>query len=345
MTYAIDIKKDLLHFGLDHLEIYWTFKDEALFTILDFENFTWSIDEYTIEKRKVDRFTYKIIFKKDNHSLFAYYKWRPKWEGQNIWTRDYLVVYSTTFKLMEYEEISYFIENYMTFDKLRRFDICADLMFDTTTLLKDYFEEYKTWNELRNAWETGTRYYWRKSMSKNKRKLVRTYDKLKDTKDKWKHELYKDYLIHDSVTRVELEIRQELAKNMKYEDIYDDVFLMWLFKNYLWRYTEIFNDLPSEKITLYKKPNVEFDPESYQSLFYKHQRRNLFLGHAKTIYNLWFCPVRVLILEWYIQDKTKMVLWVDKVGSLLDLERIVKDDMYIRKNFASIMNELYGRGL
>jgi len=56
-------------------------------------------------KTEVYKYKYKIIFNKDDYSYFAYYKGLPKSEKQPVATRDYIVVYSTAFKLLEYEEI------------------------------------------------------------------------------------------------------------------------------------------------------------------------------------------------------------------------------------------------
>jgi hypothetical protein len=54
----------------------------------------------------------------------------------------------------------------------------------------------------------------------NKRYIVRVYDKLKDIIEKKKTKLYQNYLLEESVTRVELEIRPELAKNISYEKLF-----------------------------------------------------------------------------------------------------------------------------
>jgi hypothetical protein len=62
--------------------------------------------------------------------------------------------------------------------------------------------------------------------SKNKRQLIRVYDKIRDIKEKKKIALYKDYLIEKNVTRVELEIRPELAKVRQYLDVFDNALLI-----------------------------------------------------------------------------------------------------------------------
>ena len=346
MTNKFNIEKHILHFWLDHLEIYWTFKDESVFEILDFDNSNYSeLDEYIIEKHEVPRFKYKISFKKDSYTLFAYYKWISKSESQWVWTRDYITIYSTAFKLYEYEEIAYFIENYLNLDKCRRYDICMDLNLNITELLNSEFKVQKTGTEFKKSWKIETRYYWELKNTKNKRQLIRVYDKQKDILAKKKVWLYKDYLIHDNVTRIELEIRPELAKNRHYSDIFDDILLIWIFKNYLYKYTHIFEEIPVSKMSLYKAPEVKFDAEDYQWLYYKTQRKAMFLWHAKTIFNMWFCPVRVLILEWLIKEKTLLALWMDKIQDIYKKEKDLAEEHYFKRNFKEFMEELYGRGL
>ena len=343
-----NIENDIFHFWLDHLEVYGTFKYETdLFDTLDFDNSNyWELEDYTFTKNEVQKFKYKIIFTKDNYSLFAYYKWKPKWEKQWVATKDYITIYSTAFKLMEYEEILYFLDYYFDLKHCRRFDICIDLKIDIEQLIK-YFNNFDTWREYKKSWKLETRYIWEVKNSLNKRQIIRIYDKFKDIVAKKKLKLYEDYLIEKEITRVELEIRQELAKNISYTEVFNDSLLVWIFKNYLLKHTDIFNGIETDKITLYK-PKIKLDPENFQSLYYKTQKKNIFIWHAKTIYNLWFCPVRVLIWEWYIQEKTKMLLWAETIADLHNKERDLKqrarDEKYFREHIDEIINNLYKYG-
>ena len=63
---------------------------------------------------------------------------------------------------------------------------------------------------------------------------------------------------------------------------------------------------------------------------------------------MWFCPVRVLIWEWYIQDKTKILLWAETISDLHNIERDLKqrakDEKYFRENIDEIINNLYKYG-
>lgn len=337
-----NIENEIHHFWLDHLEVYGTFKYESeLFDKLDFDNSNYGeIDDYTFTKNEVSKFKYKIIFTKDNYSLFAYYKWIPRSEKQPVWTKDYITIYSTAFKLMEYEEILWFLERYFDLKHCRRFDICIDLKVDIEELLK-YFNDYNTWREYKKSWKLETKYIWEVKNSLNKRQLIRVYDKYKDIVAKKKLKLYEDYLIEKSITRIELEVRQELAKNRSYKDVFDNSLLIWIFKNYLYKHSKIFDVIPAEKVTLYR-PKIKLDPEEFQSLYYKTQRKNIFLWHAKTVFNLWFCPVRVLIWEGYIQPKTERMLWSDLIQLMLEKEIELKNqarfNSYKRKDFENLLS-------
>jgi hypothetical protein len=111
---------------------------------------------------------------------------------------------------------------------------------------------------------------------KNKRHLIRIYNKILDIHVKHKHKLYKSYLLEDYVTRTEIEFRPELAKNISFEQVFDNTFLTSLFTNYTKKHTDIFKDLSDENITLYRKPEEKIDPELYQGTFYKTQRVKTF---------------------------------------------------------------------
>ena len=61
-----------------------------------------------------------------------------------------------------------------------------------------------------------------KKNSKNRRSIIRIYNKKADIIAKGKNKLYQDYLLEENVTRVELEIRRELAKNYTIEELFVD---------------------------------------------------------------------------------------------------------------------------
>lgn len=345
----ICIEKLIHHFGLDHLEVFATFKDETIFEKLDFDNSNYSeLDEYTVTKHEVYKYRYKIVFTRWDYTLFAYYKGIPSTAKQPIPTKDYVAVYSTAFKLLEYEEVLGFIEWYSDPSHCRRFDICIDLKIWTDDLLNNHFDTYKTGRDYRKSWKTETRYFWEMQSSKNKRQLIRVYNKNLDIVTKGKIKLYQEYLTYPHMTRVELEIRQELAKVTNYQEVFNDDLLIGIFKNYLHKYTEIFDDIEGERITLFRSKDLKIPEDDYQSLYYKTQNYKTFIWWARKIYNIWFCPVRVLIGEWYIHDKTKLALWIDTLHELIVKERDVKSQArhgyYQREDRKAVIDNLYKHG-
>ena len=44
------------------------------------------------------------------------------------------------------------------------------------------------------------------------------------------------------------------------------------------KHTNIFDNLDVEKITLYR-PKINLDPENFQSLYYKTQKKNIFINN------------------------------------------------------------------
>jgi len=327
-----NIKKNIIHFWLDHLEIFANCRHEAqLFDPLDFDNSNvWELEEYIYFKTEVLNYSYKIMFMYEWYPVFAFYKWDTK---ANIPTKDYLIVHGSAFKLMEEKDIRYFIEWYFeNISHLRRFDICFDTPYFIMEILK-YFPHYK-WKGASfydENWDTATQYFWEKQKGKNKRSIIRVYNKILDIVQSKKVKLFKDYLKFDALTRVELEIRPELAKNVSYEDIWKREVQQAIFKNYISRRTKLFDFLPVEKLSLFKKKEIDLDSEEYQGFYYKTQRKGIFLWHAKAIYNLWFCPVRVLIEEWYLQPKTTSILWIFAVDQITLMEKKIKEEFFLKK--------------
>lgn len=337
----INIEPLIHHFWLDHLEIFSNFKDHTLFESLDFDNsHEGNLDDYIIEKHEVPKYKYKITFRKNKYTYFAYYVGIPRSSSQPVGTRNYIVVYSTAFRLLEYEEILWFLEWYLELFHCRRFDICIDLKIETHSCLETYFPRFHTGVQYRKSGLIETQYFWELKNSINKRQLIRIYNKLRDSSQKNKFELYSDYFQFENMTRIELEVRQELAKELDYRELFYDDVLLWVFKNYLKKETEIFEPLPWTHKTLYRDKKsyryingkkIEITAEDYQSMFYKTKRKNIFLWHAKTIFHMWFCPVRVLIWEGYIQPKTKSILGWDLVEHILSMEMKLKQEHFLKK--------------
>ena len=330
------------HFWLDELEIYWELKDEKFFDTKQVEIIAW----YNIERSfKVPWYMYKIIFKLEDKTVFAFYKWLL---DQAIPTKDYIVVYGTWFRLLTEADIKEFLL-YFNLWNLRRFDIALDLIVPIEIVIDNFKGLKQRWATFNwTKWEIETRFIWEKKKSKNRRSFIRIYDKQAEIREKWKHQIYADYMIQPAITRIELEIRRELAKSIDFESLFDYKTLFWILKNYLKKHTDILKDFPIKDITLYQKKIVDIDNNLFQSIYYKDKRRNIFIWHWKTIYEMGFCPVRLLINEWLIQEKTKIILWVGSIENVIDKERIAKEiareTKNVRENYSEILSNLYKYG-
>lgn len=309
-------KEKIYHFGLDHLEVYASFLFPYLFEGLDFENSNYAeFWEYTIVKHEVQRYEYKIEFIHESIPLFAYYIWQDRGDKW-ISTKNYLCVYASAFRVLGPEKIKKFIYSYfepelMRRSPVKRFDICIDVLEDINTIIGSLHNINQKWAIfIGGNGKIETRYIWEKCNSKNKRHLIRIYDKIKDILHKKKHTLYSDYLSQKNVTRVEIEIRRELAQNIWLDKLFDTDILMGLLKNYLDKHTDIFKDLEGDKITLYRKQE-KIDYETIQSKAYWEFRTKLFISYAKSLIGIWVCPVEILLFEWHVQGRTKIRLWFE----------------------------------
>lgn len=348
MTNKLNIEENIFHFWLDELEVYGTFKDELFISSNSVKIINW----YYIKRYSVDKYQYKIVFfndeedlKNSKNVLFSYYKWI---QLQAVPTKDYVIVHWTWFRVLTEDRILLFLDQfYLT--KTKRFDIACDITIDIDSILSTFSELKQRWATFNGQWwEVETRYIWEKQKTKNKRQLIRIYNKLVDIKNKKKNHLYADYLLNNHVTRIELEVRSELAKNIYFVDLFNPKILFRIFKNYTYKHTKLFEELEWEKLTLYSKKVEEIDPELYQSTYYRDKRRKIFLWHAKLVFNLWYCPIRVLIEEWYIKELTKRAIWIENFNELLEKEKFVKElakeDKYLRENLEEILDNHYKYG-
>lgn len=347
-----NIEEHIFHIWLDELEVYGTFKEEDFIDCDGWPKDVKIINWFYIKRNRVTNYKYKISFylDKEDHKLrrnklFSYYKWSDIW---NIPTKDYIVVHWTWFRVLSEDRILYFLEQFHLW-KTRRFDIALDLDIDIKIVLNQFKKISQKWATFYwPEWNIQTQYIWEKQNTKNKRSLIRIYDKIADIKEKQKNELYQEYLLNDYITRIELEIRPELAQNIYYLDLFNIHTILSIFRKYIWRQTDLFDKMEWEKKTLYVKKYEKIDPELYQSTYYRDKRKNTFLWHAKLIYNLWYCPIRVLIAEDLIKDKTKKAIWIESILDLAQKERKVKElskeDKYIRENLEEILSNYYKYG-
>jgi hypothetical protein len=199
---------------------------------------------------------------------------------------------------------------------------------DTLWNFKELKQRWATYNWVQ--WEIETQYYW-DTQKRNKRQIIRVYNKIREIQKNKKNKNYQGYLEQDCVTRIELEIRSELAKNRYYLYLFDVKIMLWIFKNYLSRHSDLFNDLPWDKITLFQKKDENIDPKNFQSSIYRDKRNKIFLWHAKSIFEMWYCPVRMLLWAELIQDDTKKFLDKDIVERIWEIERHIKTINHFKK--------------
>lgn len=309
---------DFLNFDIDHIELYGTFiNHRELFLWLDWDNSCFREYEwYTFEKTdRIRNYQYKMSIRKDNRTLFAWYRWDQL--NEYIETRDYFVVYGTAFQVMALPEIVDFINTYINLDyvdmknhkrthTLKRLDMALDVRKGIWELL--------TWfNDLKQKWckffdEKGnvqTYYIGEKKNSRNKALLIRIYDKIADIYQKEKQAYHPDYLKEDFVTRVELEFRSELLKNVQLSQFLDRSYSFWLFCLYISKHTNLFKkfeDSNIEKLArLDKKVNLE---DLTHRQLTRNRYVNTFLGYAKKFLTLRWCPIDILLREWIYKEET-----------------------------------------
>ena len=317
--------KHVHHFWLDHLEVYGTFLDESRFLGMDFENSNQSFfEDFSCTKVENPKFEYQILFSRNNITLFSYFKGKKL--KSNIKTKDYVAIYSSCFRVLGIEWVTNILLSYFHIQErnnLRRFDICFDFNIPIEIILSRFQKVEQRGSDFYGSqWEVQTRYIWEKKISKNKRNLIRIYNKKVDILSKWKNELYQDYLLEDSITRIELEIRRELAQNYTFEELLIWENLMWIMKNYLAKHTTIFHELNVSKISLYRKPkNVDF--WIIQTNHSWLLRVRIFLWHARWLLERWLDPIYALLDKQIIHPTTLEVL--NKSGNFIEVMRMIKN--------------------
>jgi len=315
------IEKNNLHFGLDYMVIFGTFNHEEMFRSLNFENSDyWELEDFVFNKSKAPKYRYCITFNYKNHKVFSYVKGDDR---EVIPTSDAITVYWVAFKIMTIDEIRYFLEWYFTLRHMKRFDICMDIEDDIESVLKKFKPLKQKWWEI--YWKRGvieTKYFWNPKRSINKRSVIRVYNKIADLNWSNKESLYMDYIEKDAVTRIELEVRGQLASHAIYFQLFDEEFLKWIFKNYLRRHTDIFKNISNEKITLYRDPSKKERSEAHR-IYYEKMYRKTFIWYARKIKEMWVCPVRLLIWQGMYLEETRIIFWEELFDGIAYQERIL----------------------
>jgi len=329
--------KHIYHLWIDEMEIYATFLHEEIFLWVDFDNSNQIFFcEYGCTKVENPRYEYQVIFSQNNINLFSYFKGTKK-KGK-IETKDYVVFYGSCFRIHGKD---FALDVLLSFFRLsdthifRRFDICADFLLPIQTILSKFKKpKQKGANFYGSKWEIETGYIWEKKNSLNRRSIIRIYNKKADIIAKWKNKLYQDYLIQDDVTRIELEIRRELAKNYTLEELLVEENLIGILKNYLGKHTCIFEEYDIDKISLYRKPK-KVDFEIIQAHGEWLMRVRMFLGHARWLLVRWLDPVYALLAKDIIDERTKSVLM--RRWNFVEVMREIK---LLAENWREIMDAI-----
>jgi len=329
----MNIENNVLHLGLDYLVTYWKFLFEGeYFDKLNFENSANSkFQEFWILKVEIPRHEYKIIFSYKNSVVFAYEKW--EWEAQ-WWVKSYdkVIIYWTWFKLVPSDRILSFLQENFELTHNQRIDICADVNIDIEILLQHIdVTILQDRDQIVRQWKIATQYIWNRNKYSNKRYLIRIYNKIHDILSKNKLWLYKEYFPEKFVTRLEVEIRPEYAKNISWESLFDKRILEWLFLNYFSKFTDLFNFIEEKPISLLQPYNV--DESNFQSLAYSETRKlrlkiNNLIGRARNLKEIWFDVLSILIFEDIKSPIIERAIWKDLV------QRIINEQAK-QKNIAS----------
>lgn len=109
------------------------------------------------------------------------------------------------------------------------------------------------------------------------------------------------------MTRLELEVRRELAKNVSINEIFSLEKQMDIFLSQISKHTPLFNNLIFTKTSLFRKREIK-DWETISGIE-KEQRIKLFLAIAEKIsIVLGICPLQILLeKDVYLQNSITMM--------------------------------------
>lgn len=171
---------------------------------------------------------YKIMYSISYWNISVWFIWLL-W-GQSP---DMLEITGQAFTIF-WEQIFYFLFSYFkfTFIKWKRIDICFDLFLNINYFfnrildekykpqnnIEDTEKKIKPWISAKNWLETLD--IWEKNIKKNAYSFVRIYNKILDSKGKWKLFLYEDLFKKEwkrqDITRFEIEMREDLVKKFDF---------------------------------------------------------------------------------------------------------------------------------
>ena len=342
-------KEDILSFHIDYLEVFCTLKDYKEFAEwLDSDNSNYRILwDYTIEKMdRVQNYSFKLTFWRDQLPCFAWYL--GKKINTFMHTRDYFIAYWSAFLVMEIEEILQFLQEHFICDgverisshalpTIKRFDLALDIAYPIKDILLEFPKSKQKGSDIYGEdGETQTRYIWEVQNRKNKWLLIRIYNKIVDIHEKGKQKLYTDYLLHDHVTRIELEFRRDLSVWLPLLDVLDKQKLFDLYVLYLKKHSKICDELKlstwdTKKLRRSRK-KVDLEELRYNQVVRKRYT-NAFLGYAKKFLSLGSCPVDVLIRRNVYDPQTVqdiLISWWNNEEKVRNREIIFSHEKYQR---------------
>lgn len=289
-------------------------------TNTNFRTFEWFDMHYHWD---ITNYRYKLIFSIDWVQSMAFYKW-----GVQMWavtTKDYIVIYPPMITYTWRDYIKDFLKKYFVIEKPKRFDIALDVLIPIDDIVNDFKYKKVTGSEFRGAgWELETLYIWQKKKT-NKMSLIRIYDKKKDIIVKNKQKIQADYLLEDSVTRIEIEFRAEMLRYENWENLFDEQFMRSLFFTHIRKNTTVFNSIVFSDIFL-KRNRWVLDPECLPSTtLIKERTQKMLAWYAKSFLSAWSCPVDYLMRVWLMQETTiddLIMKWYTQEATIRNVKQI-----------------------
>jgi len=248
--------RELLYFWVDYIKAFFKDildKDNILLTLSSnsnqyFFSYLWNNFILTKQKYNNDGFTkyYSIQTEKAISIAFIILD-NKQWKNFIEITGQGLTLFWT--------DVYYFLmkEFNLSFIKYKRIDICFDMKININyfynTILDDKYKtrEFKKNNKIIETIKNWieTIYFWKTNIKENSYILNRVYNKIIDSKKKWKLFLYEDKYktengFYKEVTRFETEIREDLAKFYKYDDLKNEDFLFFRIVKSFYKYNSQF---------------------------------------------------------------------------------------------------------
>lgn len=238
------------------------------------------------------------------------------WNNQIYSKYARLDFYGSFFRLIEIWEfpkdffLSYLNEISDENPTISRIDYCFDLFYKKATSIPSPKRLFSKINESTKIYEIkkGTSLEsWSVWSKTAKRYIVRMYDKLLDTKKKWKYFLYGDYLQYETVQRFEVEFWPKFTRGYFLSDIQQ---LLSKIYSFLWVEKKIFDWL------LFYQYDSHFELNDYNKTFFFKQ----YISKTKVIFNAGLNPYMVAFNGLCVHTQTKH----DKKQNINYLKQVIE---------------------